>query len=92
MTAMVALHESGLVTNCPRGKNKDRVLSNDFVVRRLEKLCFVKDISAKKTLSGKIKFTLWEGFNANKSGLAVFSQNNSYHIFGCQNITLPDNL
>ncbi|KAG5033069.1 hypothetical protein JHK85_017051 [Glycine max] len=49
---MVALSENGLVTDCPRGENKGRVLSNDYVVRKLEKLCTVKDITAKKTVSG----------------------------------------
>ncbi|KAG5047252.1 hypothetical protein JHK86_016658 [Glycine max] len=49
---LVALYENGLVTDCPRGENKGRVLSNDYVVRKLEKLCTVKDITAKKTVSG----------------------------------------
>ncbi|KAL8141324.1 hypothetical protein V2J09_007345 [Rumex salicifolius] len=89
VNVMVALHESGLMTSCPSGENKDRILSNDFVVRRLERLCFVEDASPKKTLSGTISFTLWERFSANKTGLSVFAQNNSHHIFGCQNIVLP---
>ncbi|KAG5020718.1 hypothetical protein JHK87_016573 [Glycine soja] len=55
---MVALSENGLVTDCPRGENKGRVLSNDYVVRKLEKLCTVKDITAKKTVSGTVNFSL----------------------------------
>lgn len=55
---LVALYENGLVTDCPRGENKGRVLSNDYVVRKLEKLCTVKDITAKKTVSGTVNFTL----------------------------------
>ncbi|KAF9588327.1 hypothetical protein IFM89_008757 [Coptis chinensis] len=89
---MVALYENGLVTNCPKGENKGRVLSNDFVVRKFEKLCVVKDISAKKTISGTVNFSLWEGFNSSKCGVAVFIQNSSLHTFGSQNFPLPENL
>ncbi|KAJ9671757.1 hypothetical protein PVL29_025459 [Vitis rotundifolia] len=89
---LVALYENGLVTDCPKGENKGRVLSNDFVVRRLEKLCTVKDISAKKTVTGTVNLPLWDSFNSSKCGIAVFVQNNSYHIFGSQNFELPDNL
>lgn len=89
---MVALYESGLITNCPNGANKDRVLVNDYVVRRLEKLCSVKEISAKKTVSGTVNFSLWEGFNAAKCGVAVFVENSCHHIFGSQSFQLPDKL
>ncbi|KAK7257243.1 hypothetical protein RIF29_31076 [Crotalaria pallida] len=89
---MVALYESGLITDIPRGDNIGRVLSNDYVVRKLEKLCTVKDISAKKTVSGSVNFSLWEGFNSSKCGLAVFvqSQSSSHQIFGSQSFQLPD--
>ncbi|KAK6132841.1 hypothetical protein DH2020_033440 [Rehmannia glutinosa] len=89
---MVALYECGLVTDCPGGANKGRVLANDYVVRRLEKLCSVKDASAKKTITGTVNFSLWEGFNAAKCGIAVFVENSSHQIFGSQNIQLPDKL
>lgn len=89
---MVALYENGLVTDCTKGENKGRVLVNDFVVRRLEKLCSVKDIAAKKTVKGTVNFSLWEGFNGSKCGVAAFVQNGSHHIFGSQNFQLPDNL
>ncbi|XP_057979530.1 uncharacterized protein LOC131165605 [Malania oleifera] len=89
---MVALSENGLVTDCPKGENKGRVLSNDFVVRRLEKLCTVKDISAKKTVTGTVNFSLWEGFNSSKCSVAVLVQNGSHQIFGTQTFQLPDNL
>lgn len=89
---MVALYESGLVTDCPAGENKGRVISNDFVVRKLEKLCSVKDVSSKKTLSGTVNFSLWNGFNGGKSGVAVFIQNNSHQIFGSQSFPLPENI
>jgi len=89
---MVALYESGLVTDCPRGENKGRVLSNDYVVRKLEKLCTVKDISAKKTVSGTVNFALWEGFNSSKCGIAVFVEDSSHQIFGSQSIQFPDTI
>ncbi|KAF8376810.1 hypothetical protein HHK36_031518 [Tetracentron sinense] len=89
---MVALYENGLVTDCTKGENRGRVLSNDFLVRKLEKLCTVKDISAKKTVTGTVNFQLREGFNSRKCGVAVFVQNSSYHTFGSQNFHLPVNL
>ncbi|KAL7249488.1 hypothetical protein ACSBR1_011647 [Camellia fascicularis] len=90
---MVALYENGLVTDCTKGENKGKVLPNDFVVRKLEKLCSVKDISAKKTVSGTVNCFLWEGFNSNKCGIAVFiQQNGSHHILGAQNFQLPEGL
>ncbi|KAH6775683.1 membrane lipoprotein lipid attachment site-like protein [Perilla frutescens var. hirtella] len=89
---MVALYESGLVTNCSGGVNNDRVLANDYVVRRLDKLCSLKDVSSRKSLSGTLNFSLWEGFNAAKCGLAVFLQNPSLHILGSQSFKLPEKL
>ncbi|XP_044502337.1 uncharacterized protein LOC123223262 [Mangifera indica] len=89
---MVALYESGLVTDVPTGENKGRVLSNDYVVRKLEKLCTVKDISAKKNVSGTVNFPLWQGFNSSKCGVAVFVQSNSYQMLCSQNFKLPDNI
>lgn len=89
---MVALYESGLVNDCERGENKGRVLSNDYVVRRLEKLCNVKDITPKKTVSGTVNFSLWEGFNVNKCGVALFVQSSSYQIFGSQSFQLPNDI
>lgn len=86
----VALYESGLVTDCEKGVNKGRVLANDYVVRRLENLLSVKDVSAKKSLSGTVSFDLWEGFNAAKCGLVLFVQNASMQIFGVQRFQIPD--
>ncbi|KAL2472853.1 hypothetical protein Fot_48589 [Forsythia ovata] len=87
---MVALYQSGLVTNCPKGVNKDRVLANDFVVRGLQKLCTVKDMSTKKAIS--VNFSLWEDFNSSKCGVAVFVETTSHQILGSQNFQLPNNL
>ncbi|EYU33560.1 hypothetical protein ABFS82_08G182000 [Erythranthe guttata] len=92
LNIMVALYESGLVTSCAAGANKDRVLANEYVVRRLEKMSSVKDISAKKTISGTVNFSLWEGFNSAKCGVAVFLESSSHQIFGSQSLQLPDKL
>ncbi|XP_027342926.1 uncharacterized protein LOC113855479 [Abrus precatorius] len=89
---MVALYETGLVTDCPRGENKGRVLSNDYVVRKLEKLCTVKDHPAKKTISGTVSFSLWDTFNCSRCGLAVFVESSSHEIFGSQNFQIPDDI
>ncbi|XP_020223488.1 uncharacterized protein LOC109805723 [Cajanus cajan] len=89
---MVALYETGSVTDCPRGENKGRVLSNDYVVRKLEKLCTVKGHPAKKPLSGTVSFSLWESFNSSRCGMAVFVQSSSHQFFGSQNNHLPDDI
>ncbi|XP_073313701.1 uncharacterized protein [Primulina huaijiensis] len=92
VNAMVALYECSLVTDCPNGPNKGRVLANDYVVRKLEKVCSVKDIAAKKTISGTVNFPLWEGFSAAKCGVAVFVESASHQIFGSQKFQLPENI
>ncbi|XP_017618952.1 uncharacterized protein LOC108463535 [Gossypium arboreum] len=89
---MVALYENGLVNDCSAGENKGKVLSNDFVVRKLEKLCNVEDTSAKKTISGTVTFSLWDNFNHNKCAIAVFAENSSHQIFGSQKFQLPDDI
>ncbi|KAJ0251475.1 Membrane lipoprotein lipid attachment site-like protein [Hirschfeldia incana] len=89
---MVALYETGLVTDCERGENEGRMLSNDYVVRKMEKMCTVKDVTAKKSVSGTAHFTLWDGFNSSKCGVVVFLQNSSLHIFGTQSFKLPDEI
>ncbi|XP_047166161.1 uncharacterized protein LOC124835302 [Vigna umbellata] len=89
---MVALYESGLVTDCPRGENKGRVLYNDYVVRKLEKLCTVADHPARKKVSGMVCFSLWNTFNSTRCGLAVFVQTKSHQIFGSQSFLLPDDI
>ncbi|CAL1352765.1 unnamed protein product [Linum trigynum] len=92
MDVMVALYESGLVMDCPSGENKGKVLANDYVVRRMEKVATVKDVSAKKVVTASVHFPLWEGFNASKCGVAVFLQNKQHQIFGSQNFQLPDSI
>lgn len=93
VNVMVALYENGLVNDCPRGDNKGRVLSNDFVVRKLDKLCSIKDTSIRKNnISGTVSFPLWDNFNSSKCGVAVFVQDNSHQIFGVQNFQIPDTI
>ncbi|PKA47919.1 hypothetical protein AXF42_Ash016265 [Apostasia shenzhenica] len=92
VNVMVALYQSGLVTDINKGENKGRVVANDYVVRRLEKLTTVKDISAKKSVSGTVTFALWDGFNPAKCGIVVFVQNHSLHILGARQFAVPDNL
>ncbi|XP_010448148.1 PREDICTED: uncharacterized protein LOC104730645 [Camelina sativa] len=89
---MVAIYETGLVTDCARGENEGRMLSNDYVVRKMEKMCTVKDITPKKPVSSTAHFTLWDGFNSSKCGVAVFLQNSSLHVFGTQSFKLPDEI
>ncbi|KAI3809966.1 hypothetical protein L1987_19571 [Smallanthus sonchifolius] len=90
---MVALYESGLVTDCKNGDNKGRVIANDFVVRKLSKMWSVKNQPPKKTLTGTIDFGLWEGFNGTRCGIVVFvQQHGTHHIFGSQRIQLPADL
>ncbi|KAK4342030.1 hypothetical protein RND71_037846 [Anisodus tanguticus] len=89
---MIALYECGLVTDITTGENNGKMLANDYVVRKLEKLCSVKDITAKKTISGTVNFSLWDGFNSSKCGVALFVETGPHQICGSQNFKLPENL
>ncbi|KAF3623916.1 putative dynein light chain LC6, flagellar outer arm-like [Capsicum annuum] len=89
---MIALYECGLVTDITTGENKGKMLANDYVVRKVEKLCSVKDITAKKTISGTVTFSLWDGFNSSKCGVALFVETGSHQICGSQNFKLPEKL
>ncbi|CAN6457782.1 unnamed protein product [Victoria cruziana] len=92
MDIMVALYESKLVTEVGSGENKGRVVKNDFVVRMLEKMCTVRDVSAKKTVTGTVSFNLWEGFDSSRCGVVLFLQNASMQNFGCQRFQIPDSI
>lgn len=92
-SVLVALYESGLVTDCGRGENKGKSLLNDHVVRRLEKVAAVREgASPKKTVSGTVQFPLWDGFRATKCGLVLFVQNAALQVLGVQHFDLPDNV
>ncbi|KAJ1291425.1 hypothetical protein BS78_02G314400 [Paspalum vaginatum] len=92
-SVLVALYESGLVTDCGRGENKGKSLLNDHVVRRLEKVAALREgASAKKTVAGTVQFPLWDGFRATKCGLVLFVQNAALQVLGVQHFDLPDNV
>ncbi|OEL35412.1 hypothetical protein BAE44_0003570 [Dichanthelium oligosanthes] len=92
-SVLVALYESGLVTDCGRGENKGKSLLNDHVVRRLEKVAAVREgASAKKSVSGSVQFPLWDGFRATKCGVVLFVQNAALQVLGVQHFDLPDNV
>jgi hypothetical protein len=93
LDVMVAIYENGLVTDCAKGENKGRILTNDFVVTGLEKACSIRDLQAKKTSKGEVTFELWEGFDRTKCGVVVFLQNpTSMEIFGAQQVDIPDHV
>lgn len=69
---MVVLYEMGLVIDCERGENEGRMLLNDYVVRKMEKMCIVKDVIVKKLVLGIVYFMFWDGFNSSKCGVVVF--------------------
>ncbi|PHT89365.1 hypothetical protein T459_04478 [Capsicum annuum] len=90
---MITLYECGLVTDITTGENKGKMLVLRMtVVRKLEKLCSVKDITPKKTISGTVTFSLWDGFNSSKCGVALFVETGSHQICGSQNLELPEKL
>ncbi|VAH44885.1 unnamed protein product [Triticum turgidum subsp. durum] len=92
-SVLVALYESGVVTDCGRGENKSKSLLNDHVVRRLEKVAAVRDgTSARKAVSGSVQFPLWDDFRATKCGIVLFVQNSALQVLGVQHFDLPDSV
>ncbi|EFJ29081.1 hypothetical protein SELMODRAFT_67460, partial [Selaginella moellendorffii] len=90
---MVALYENGLVTNCQKGENKGRILTNDFVVRSIAKAATLHDWPARKTVREHFKLPLWDTFNRTKCGAVVFLQNPStMEVYGAQMVPLPEDL
>lgn len=88
---LVAMFENGQVTDCSKGENRGRVLTNDFVVKSLEKACTVQNQQAKKLMKGQVSFKLWESYSKAKCGMAVFFQNSSsMEVYGAQHLELPD--
>uniref|UniRef100_N1QUG2 Uncharacterized protein n=1 Tax=Aegilops tauschii TaxID=37682 RepID=N1QUG2_AEGTA len=98
-SVLVALYESGVITDCGRGENKGKSLLNDHVsllndhvVRRRERVPAVRDgASARKAVSGSVQFPLWDDFRATKCGLVLFVQNSALQVLGVQHFDLPDN-
>lgn len=88
---IVAMFENGQVTDCAKGENRGRVLTNDFIVRSLEKACTLQNVQSKKPVQGQVSFKLWESYSKVKCGMAVFLQNpSSMEVYGAQLLDLPD--
>lgn len=93
LDVMVAIYENGLVTDCAKGENRGRILTNDFVVTGLVRACTIQDLPAKKVTKGEVILQLWEGFVRSNCGVVVFLQNpTSLEVFGAQQIDLPDDV
>jgi hypothetical protein len=93
LDVMVAIYQNGEVTDCTAGENRGKYLTNEFVVRGLEKACTLRDWPAKKTIKGQVRFILWDGFVRAKCGLVVFLQNPStLEIHGAELVELPESI
>ncbi|MCO5569342.1 hypothetical protein L7F22_023054 [Adiantum nelumboides] len=91
LDVMVAMFENGQVTDCAKGENRGRVLTNDFVVRSLGKACTLQNGQTKKA-QGQASIKLWDTYSKAKCGMAVFLQNpSSMEVYGAQLVDLPDN-
>lgn len=89
---MVAIFENGQVTDCAKGENRGRVLTNDSIVRSLEKACTLQNGQSKK-VQGQVSLKLWEAFSKAKCGMAVFLQNpSSMEVYGAQLLEFPDHV
>ena len=89
--AMVAIFENGRVTDCCKGENRGRVLTNDRIVRSLEKVCTLQAPVTKKPTRGQANMKLWEGYTKAKCGMVVFLQNpSSMEVVGAQLLELPN--
>jgi hypothetical protein len=90
--AMVAMFENGQVTDCSKGENRGRVLTNDHIVRALEKVCTFQSPTTKKPARGQACIKLWEGYTKSKCGMVVFLQNpTSMEVLGAELVELPNN-
>lgn len=93
LDVMVAIYQNGQVTDCTAGENRGKLLTNEFVVRGLEKACTLHDWPAKKPITGQVRFKLWDGFVRAKCGLVVFLQNSTtLEIQGAERVELPESI
>lgn len=93
LDVMVAIYQNGQVTNCTAGENRGKLLTNEFVVRGLEKACTFHDWPAKKPIAGQVRFKLWDGFVRAKCGLVVFLQNSTtLEIQGAERVELSESI
>jgi len=76
LDVMVALYESGLVTEVTGGENAHKTLHNDYVVRRLER-AFRVDGDAGRT--GRVKIKLDKDWVRERLGVAAFLQSPKTH-------------
>ncbi|KAI5077498.1 hypothetical protein GOP47_0007910 [Adiantum capillus-veneris] len=92
LDVMVAVFENGQVTDCGKGENRGRVLTNDFIVRSLDKACTLQNGQTKKA-QGQVSIKLWDGYSKTKCGMAVFLQNPlTMEVYGAQLVHLPDDI
>lgn len=92
LDVMVAMFENGVVTDCAKGENRGRVLTNDFIVRSLDKACTIQNGQTKK-VQGQVSIKLWDTYSKAKCGMAVFLQNpSSMEVYGAQLVNLPDDM
>lgn len=92
LDVMVAVFENGVVTDCAKGENRGRVLTNDFIVRSLVKACTIQNGQTKK-VQGQVSIKLWDTYSKTKCGMAVFLQNpSSMEVYGAQLVNLPDDM
>jgi hypothetical protein len=93
LDVMVAIYQNGAVTDCTAGENRGKFLTNEFVVRGLEKACTLQDWPAKKAITGQVRFILWDDFVRAKCGLVVFLQNPStLEIQGAERVELSESI
>ncbi len=72
---VVALYENGVETRVLRGENSGRVLTNDFIVRRIEETSIVPD--AKRGSGRDVRFRIDPAWNRAHLGVAAFVQDRS---------------
>lgn len=90
---MLAMYEDNLVTMCSKGANTGRTLTNDSVVRALERLCTLESGAAKKNRQVNATVSVWDGFTRSRAGAVVFLQNQvTKEVYGAQRVELPESL
>ncbi|HQR37875.1 MAG TPA: DUF1223 domain-containing protein [Blastocatellia bacterium] len=72
---VVALYENGVETRVLRGENSGRVLTNDFIVRRIEETGIVPD--ARPGSGREVRFKIDPAWNRAHLGVAAFVQDRS---------------
>jgi len=82
LDVLVALFENGIVTEVGAGENAHRTLTDDFVVRRLDR-AFRLDPVVGAGGHGSVSFSLDSSWNPGRLGVAAFAQDpRSMRIYG----------